>query len=86
MAQADEALRIRAKQVGMLMRAYRENFPLDEDKIGLTQEELLARMAMVNRRYENSVGLHPVTVGIRTNDALPETASGIRHSPQPGAG
>ena len=73
MALAHEDLKIRAKQVGMLMRAYRENFPLGDDKSGLTLEELLARMAMVNRRYENSVG-STVAVGIRRNHALPETA------------
>ena len=32
---------------------------LDEDKIGLTLEELLARMAVVNQRYENSVSSTP---------------------------
>ena len=36
MALADEDLKIRARQVGMLMRAYRENFPL----------------APIHRRYE----------------------------------
>ena len=59
MALADEALKIRAKQVGMLMRAYRESFPLGDDKVGLTLEELLARMAAVNQRYENTVGSTP---------------------------
>ena len=59
MALAHEDLKIRSKQVGMLMRAYRENFPLGDDKNGLTLEELLARMAVVNRHYENSVGSTP---------------------------
>lgn len=41
----------RAAQVGMLMRAYREAFPLPGGKRGLTQANLLQRMSAVNSRY-----------------------------------
>ncbi len=43
--------RSRAIQVGMLMRAYRESFPSAEGGRGLTQDELLRRMAAVDRNY-----------------------------------
>lgn len=43
--------RSRAMQVGMLMRAYRESFPTAEGGRGLTQEELLRRMASVDSDY-----------------------------------
>ena len=41
----------RAVQVGMLMRAYREGFPLEDGKRGLTQAGLLKRMSEVNGQY-----------------------------------
>ena len=43
--------RTRALQVGMLMRAYRESFPLPAGGRGLTQDELLRRMATVDGDY-----------------------------------
>ncbi len=45
------AQRSRAIQVGMLMRAYRESFPLEDGTRGLTQDELLRRMASVDGDY-----------------------------------
>ena len=41
----------RASQVGFLMRAYRESFTREDGLRGLTQEELLHRMAQVDRDY-----------------------------------
>ena len=41
----------RAAQVGFLMRAYRESFPREDGLRGLTQEELLQRMALVDPEY-----------------------------------
>ncbi len=41
----------RAAQVGMLMRAYRETFPLGNGRYGLTQASLLERMSEVNGQY-----------------------------------
>ena len=38
-------------QVGMLMRAYRESFPREDGRLGITQRELLQRMAAVDDRY-----------------------------------
>ena len=46
-----DAQRFKAIQVGMLMRAYRESFPTREGGRGLTQEELLRRMASVDSDY-----------------------------------
>ena len=46
-----DAQRFRAVQVGMLMRAYRESFPSGDGGRGLTQEELLRRMASVDSNY-----------------------------------
>ncbi len=46
-----DAQRLRAAQVGMLMRAYRESYPAEEGRRGLTQDELLRRMADVDDRY-----------------------------------
>ena len=43
--------RLRAAQVGMLMRAYRESFAQADGRKGLTQEELLSRMADVDGQY-----------------------------------
>ncbi|MCY4582485.1 MAG: helix-turn-helix transcriptional regulator [Chloroflexi bacterium] len=40
-----------AAQVGLLMRAYRESFVLQEGRKGVTQEELLQRMAEVDTDY-----------------------------------
>ena len=42
---------MRAAQVGMLMRAYRESFVQPDGRKGLTQEELLGRMAEVDGQY-----------------------------------
>ena len=39
-------------QVGMLMRAYRESFPREDGRHGITQGELLRRMAAVDKRYD----------------------------------
>ena len=41
----------RAVQVGFLMRAYRESFLQEDGLRGLTQEELLRRMALVDPDY-----------------------------------
>ena len=41
----------RAAQVGMLMRAYRETFPVEDGKRGLTQAGLLQRMSEINGQY-----------------------------------
>ncbi len=46
-----EERRLRAAQVGMLMRAYRESFTQPDGRRGLTQEELLGRMANVDGQY-----------------------------------
>ncbi len=46
-----EDRRLRAAQVGMLMRAYRESFVQPDGRKGLTQEELLGRMAEVDGQY-----------------------------------
>lgn len=46
-----EDRRLRAAQVGMLMRAYRESFIQPDGRKGLTQEELLGRMADVDGQY-----------------------------------
>lgn len=46
-----EDRRLRASQVGMLMRSYRESFAHPDGRKGLTQEELLGRMAEVDGQY-----------------------------------
>lgn len=46
-----DAQRLRSVQVGMLMRAYRESFPTSDGGRGLTQDELLRRMASVDSDY-----------------------------------
>lgn len=46
-----EDRRLRAAQVGMLMRAYRESFTQPDGRKGLTQEELLGRMADADGQY-----------------------------------
>lgn len=51
MALEREDRRLRAAQVGMLMRAYRESFTQPDGRKGLTQEELLGRMADVDGQY-----------------------------------
>ena len=43
--------RTRAAQAGLLMRTYRETFSEDGGRRGLTQEELLRRMALVDTNY-----------------------------------
>ena len=43
--------RIRAAQVGFAMRAYRESFTSEAGRRGLTQEDLLQRMAAVDSEY-----------------------------------
>ena len=54
MSQQVEHQKIRAKQVGILMRHYRLSFAAGDGVTGLTLEGVLERMARVNRRYENS--------------------------------
>ena len=54
MSQESEAQKIRAKQVGVLMKHYRSSFPVGDGRAGLTMEDVLERMAQVNQRYENS--------------------------------
>ncbi len=46
-----DAQRFKAMQVGMLMRAYRESFLSVDGARGLTQDELLRRMASVDSNY-----------------------------------
>ena len=46
--------KIRAKQVGVLMRHYRSSFRAEDGRTGLTMEDVLERMAKVNQRYESS--------------------------------
>ena len=43
--------RTRAAQVGFLMKAYRESFPGEDGRQGITQSDLLRRMASVNPHY-----------------------------------
>lgn len=43
--------RSRSVQVGILMKAYREAFPTEKGSRGLTQEELLRRMATVDSQF-----------------------------------
>ena len=43
--------RDRAVQVGFVMRAYRESFQREDGRKGLSQEELLERMALVDENY-----------------------------------
>ena len=50
-ASANDVQRSRAAQVGFLMRAYREAFVWRDGHRGLTQEELLQRMADVSSKY-----------------------------------
>ena len=50
----NDAQKIRAKQVGVLMRHYRSSFPAGDGRTGLTLENVLERMAKANQRYENS--------------------------------
>lgn len=45
------AQRLRAAQLGFFMRAYRESFVDEGGRRGLTQDELLHRMAQVNPEY-----------------------------------
>ena len=51
MASERDTQKRRATQVGMLMRAYRETFVNEDGRKGLTQEELLRRMAAVDVAY-----------------------------------
>ena len=46
--------KIRAKQVGVLMRHYRSSFLAEDGRTGLTLEDVLERMAKANQRYESS--------------------------------
>ena len=46
--------KIRAKQVGVLMRHYRTSFSAEDGRTGLTLEDVIERMAKVNQRYETS--------------------------------
>ena len=50
----NDAQKIRAKQVGVLMRHYRSSFPAEDGRTGLTLENVLERMAKANQRYETS--------------------------------
>ena len=49
-----EVQKIRAKQVGVLMRHYRSSFRAEDGQTGLTLEGVLGRMAEGNQRYESS--------------------------------
>ena len=49
-----EVQKIRARQVGVLMRHYRSSFRAEDGRVGLTLENVLERMAEVNQRYESS--------------------------------
>ncbi len=48
---ARDAQRSRSAQVGILMKAYREAFSTESGSRGLTQEELLRRMALVDSEF-----------------------------------
>ena len=50
----NDAQKIRAKQVGVLMRHYRTSFLVEDGRTGLTLENVLERMAKANQRYESS--------------------------------
>ena len=72
MSQESEAQKIRAKQVGVLMKHYRSSFPVGDGRAGLTMEDVLERMAQVNQRYENSA---PSTVyRWETGQTMPKKA------------
>ena len=51
MALEPDAQRVRAAQVGLLMKAYRESFVPALGRKGISQEELLRRMAHVDANY-----------------------------------
>ena len=73
----NDAQKIRAKQVGVLMRHYRSSFPAEDGRIGLTLENVLERMAKANQRYETSAPSHRVPLGIGGDHAQEEAAAGI---------
>ena len=54
MSLTNDVQKIRAKQVGVLMRYYRSSFLAEDGQTGLTLENVLERMAKVNQRYESS--------------------------------
>ena len=54
MSLTNDVQKIRAKQVGVLMRHYRSSFRAEDGRTGLTMEDVLERMAKVNQRYESS--------------------------------
>ena len=54
MSLTSDVQKIRAKQVGVLMRHYRSSFLAEDGQTGLTLEDVLERMAKVNQRYESS--------------------------------
>ena len=54
MSLTSDVQKIRAKQVGILMRHYRSSFLAEDGRTGLTLEDVLERMAKVNQRYESS--------------------------------
>ena len=51
MATEPSIKRLRAKQVGMLMQAYRRSHAVDGKRRGLSQERLLELMGQVDFRY-----------------------------------
>ena len=51
MASVRERQRVRAVQVGFVMRSYRESFQREDGRRGLTQEELLTRMGAADEVY-----------------------------------
>ena len=69
--------KIRAKQVGVLMRHYRSSFLAEDERTGLTMEDVLERMAKVNQRYESSAPFYRVPLGIGGDHAQEEAAARI---------
>ena len=54
MSLTSDVQKIRAKQVGVLMRHYRTSFLAEDGRTGLTLEHVLERMAKANQRYESA--------------------------------
>ena len=57
-------------QVGMLMRAYRELFPREDGTQGITQRELLQRMAAVDGNYDKTSS-HGAVSRWESGDTMP---------------
>ena len=78
----NDAQKIRAKQVGVLMRHYRSSFPAEDGRTGLTLENVLERMAKANPTLRDFRALHRVPLGIWGDHAQEEAAAGIWRCPK----